>query len=80
MRETRASGIRLVFQLFLAILQALAAIGLFVYLLETAPSFGVGTDAMLLFLLSIIFFTLIHAVYRVVDGVLTWRTIKTKTV
>ncbi len=80
MRETRANGIRLVFQLFLAILQALAAIGLFAYLLETSPTFGAGNDAMLLFLLSIIFFALIHAVYRVVDGVLTWRTTKTKTV
>ncbi|UCE10510.1 MAG: hypothetical protein JSW61_00865 [Candidatus Thorarchaeota archaeon] len=78
MGETRSALIRLVFQFFLAILQALAAIGLMAYLLETSPTFGTGGDAMLLFLLSIIFFALLHSVYRVVDGILVWRSAKAK--
>ena len=73
MKETSVSLMRLLFQVILAILQFLAALGLLIYLLETSPTFGVGGGGMLLFLLGVIFFAFLHALYRIVDGIASWR-------
>lgn len=70
------AAIRLVIQVILAILQSLAAFGLFAYLLAVEPSFDPGGDAMLLFLIAIVLFAFVHAAYRIIDGTLTWKDAK----
>ncbi|MHA1934611.1 MAG: hypothetical protein ACW97A_04975 [Candidatus Thorarchaeota archaeon] len=73
MKETRVSIMRILFQLILALLQFLAALGLFVYLLDTSPDFGPTPGGMHIFLVCTIFFLFIHAIYRIIDGIASWR-------
>ncbi|MHA1902593.1 MAG: hypothetical protein ACXADL_02645 [Candidatus Thorarchaeota archaeon] len=73
MKETRVSIMRLLFQVILAILQSVAALGLFVYLLDTSPDFGPTPGGMQVFLLCTIFFLFIHALFRILDGIASWR-------
>ncbi|MGY5861839.1 MAG: hypothetical protein RTU09_05655 [Candidatus Thorarchaeota archaeon] len=73
MKETSASIIRLLFQIVLAIIQFLAALGLLIYLLDTAPHFGSSGGGMIVFLLGVISFAFVHSIYRIVDGIMMWR-------
>jgi len=74
--KSRHAAIRLVIQFVLAILQSLAALGLFAYLLAVEPHFEPGGDAMLLFLIVIVLFAFVHAAYRIIDGALIWKDAK----
>ncbi|MFW9799278.1 MAG: hypothetical protein ACFFD9_02500 [Candidatus Thorarchaeota archaeon] len=78
MKETSVSLTRFLFQMILAVLQFIAAFGLLVYLLDTSPDFGPSGGGMLTFLIGFIFFAFVHALYRIVDGVLSWRLAVTK--
>jgi hypothetical protein len=73
LKETSASIIRLLFQIILAILQFLAALGLLIYLIDTAPNFGSSGGGMIVFLLGVISFAFVHSIYRIVDGIMMWR-------
>ena len=79
MMKYRHAILHFIFQLVLAFLQALAAFGLLAYLFAVKPSFPVGGEGMILFLLGVILFAFVHALYRVVDGALTWRITKEET-
>ncbi|MCK4278959.1 MAG: hypothetical protein KAW94_00105 [Candidatus Thorarchaeota archaeon] len=73
MQETSASIIRLLFQIILAILQFLAALGLLIYLIDVGPDFGSSGGGMIVFLLGVITFAFVHSIYRIVDGIMMWR-------
>jgi hypothetical protein len=60
----------------LVFLQALAAFGLLTYLFAVEPSFPVGGEGVILFLLGMLFLAFVHALYRVADGALTWTMTK----
>ena len=71
--KSRHAILHFIFQLILAILQSMAALGLLGYLMATEPYFAVGGETMLLFLIGVIFFAFVHAVYQVVDDALNLR-------
>jgi hypothetical protein len=73
LQETSASIIRLLFQIILAILQFLAALGLLIYLIDVGPDFGSSGGGMIVFLLGVITFAFVHSIYRIVDGIMMWR-------